>query len=135
MDQRAASAKTANEIMIFHDGERPESSRAIISVPAHEDAGVAVKQPKAPDEGVAPRQEATELVVAGKDNMPGMVCYSRQGDEIDKLNSAIFGPGDLYCSIWHILSLAGIGEAEWTPQYNYWKRPQKLDDGGLKILE
>ncbi len=58
-----------------------------------------------------------------------------QGDEIVKLNSAVFGPGDLYCSMWHILSLGGLGEEDWTPQYSYWKRPQKLDDGGLKIIE
>ena len=59
----------------------------------------------------------------------------RRGDQIFKLNSAVFGPGDLYCSIWHILSLGGIGEEEWHPQYSYWKRPAKLDDGGLKIIE
>jgi len=76
-----------------------------------------------------------QSVVEGKDNMPGMVCYVRKGDQIFKMNSATFGPGDLYCSIWHILSLAGVGEDNWTPQYSYWKRPQKMDDGGLKILE
>lgn len=76
-----------------------------------------------------------QTVVPGQDNMPGMVCYEKRGDQIVKLNSAVFGPGDLYCSMWHILSLGGIGEQDWTPQYAYWKRPQKLDDGGLKILE
>jgi predicted dithiol-disulfide oxidoreductase (DUF899 family) len=76
-----------------------------------------------------------QSVVAGQDNMPGMVCYQRQGDQIGKLNAAVFGPGDLYCSIWHILSLAGIGEIDWTPQFFYWKRPQKMDDGGLKMID
>ena len=76
-----------------------------------------------------------QSVCDGQDNYPGMVCYSREGDQIFKLNSAVFGPGDLHCSIWHILSLGGIGEDAWTPQYNYWRRPQKLEDGGLKILE
>ncbi|HVX10452.1 MAG TPA: DUF899 family protein [Pirellulales bacterium] len=76
-----------------------------------------------------------QSVVPDKDNMPGMVCYTREGGQVHKLNSVVFGPGDLYCSIWHILSLAGVGEADWTPQYAYWKRPQKMDDGGLKILE
>lgn len=76
-----------------------------------------------------------QSVVPEHDNMPGIVCYERKGEEIFKLNSAVFGPGDLYCSLWHILSLGGIGEEEWTPQYSYWKRPQKLDDGGLKIVE
>lgn len=76
-----------------------------------------------------------QSVVPGQDNMPGMVCYAREGDQIFKLNSAVFGPGDLFCSIWHILSLSGVSEEDWTPQYSYWKRPQKMDDGGLKILE
>src|SRR5262245_14951332 len=76
-----------------------------------------------------------QSVVPGQDNMPGIVCYQRQDGEILKRNSAIFGPGDLFCSIWHILSLAGFGEDDWTPQYSYWKRPQKMDDGGLKIID
>jgi predicted dithiol-disulfide oxidoreductase (DUF899 family) len=76
-----------------------------------------------------------QSVVEGKNNMPGLVCYERGGDQIFKKNMTTFGPGDLYCPVWHILSLAGIGEESWTPQYSYWKRPQKMDDGGLKILE
>jgi predicted dithiol-disulfide oxidoreductase (DUF899 family) len=76
-----------------------------------------------------------QSVADGQTNMPGMVCYQRKGDQIFKLTSTPFGPGDLYCSIWHILALAGIGEDKWTPQFSYWRRPQKLDDGGLKILD
>jgi predicted dithiol-disulfide oxidoreductase (DUF899 family) len=76
-----------------------------------------------------------QSVTPGEDNYPGMVCYERRGNEIFKLNSTTFGPGDLYCSMWHILSLAGIWEDKWTPQYAYWKRPQKMSDGGLNILE
>ena len=76
-----------------------------------------------------------EQSVAEGSNMPGMVCYVREGDQVSKLNSAVFGPGDLYCSIWHILSLGGVSEEDWTPQYSYWRRPQKMDDGGLHVLE
>lgn len=71
----------------------------------------------------------------GHNNMPGMVAYTRRGDQILKLNTATFGPGDLYCPIWHILSLAGLGEQDWVPQYAYWKRPQKLDDGGERVID
>ncbi|HQY88336.1 MAG TPA: DUF899 family protein [Tepidisphaeraceae bacterium] len=71
-----------------------------------------------------------QSVIAGQNNMPGMVCYERQGDLIFKKNATPFGPGDLYCSIWNVLALAGIGEEQWHPQFTYWKRPQKLDDGG-----
>lgn len=76
-----------------------------------------------------------QSIVPGHENMPGMVAYARQGDQVLKLNATSFGPGDLFCPMWHILSLAGVGAEEWTPQYAYWKRPQKMDDGGLKVLD
>ena len=72
---------------------------------------------------------------AGVDNMPGVVVYERQGDEITRRNSAVFGPGDLYCSLWHLLALAGLGEPEFTPQFSYWRRPEQLDDGGENVLD
>ncbi len=75
-----------------------------------------------------------QTVTVGESNSPGAVVYERVGDEIYRKNSSEFGPGDLYCSMWGLLGLAGLGEAEWTPQYNYWQRPQKLDDGGLNVL-
>jgi predicted dithiol-disulfide oxidoreductase (DUF899 family) len=74
-----------------------------------------------------------QSVLEGKDNMPGIVAYERAGENIFKKNSSIFGPGDLYCPQWHVLSLAGIGREDWTPQYAYWKRPAKLDDGGENV--
>ncbi len=76
-----------------------------------------------------------QSVIPGESNMPGIVCYTRKGGEIYKKNSSKFGPGDLFCSQWHILSLAGLGAEDWTPQYNYWKAPKKLDDGGQNTLE
>jgi hypothetical protein len=57
------------------------------------------------------------------DNMPGAVVYERQSDVVVRKNSCVFGPGDLYCSMWSLLALAGLGEEEWTPQYTYWRRP------------
>ena len=48
---------------------------------------------------------------------------------------AVFGPGDLYCPMWHFLALAGLGEADWTPQYHYWSRPATLDDGGENVRD
>lgn len=76
-----------------------------------------------------------QSVVAGNNNMPGIVCYERQGDSIFRKNASVFGPRDQFCSIWHILSLAGVQPDSWTPQYNYWVRPSKLDDGGENVLE
>ena len=58
-----------------------------------------------------------QTVVMGESNMPGLVCYTRKGQDIFKKNVASFGPRD-----------------EWTPQYNYWKRSEKMDDGGKNLI-
>lgn len=68
-------------------------------------------------------------------NAPGAVVYQRDGESIMRKNAAVFGPGDLYCSMWNLLGLAGLGVADWTPQYRYWQRPEKMDDGGADLLE
>ena len=75
-----------------------------------------------------------QTAMGGATNMPGAVSYERDGDQIFRKNSAVFGPGDLYCSAWNLLGLAGLTETEWTPQYNYWLRPEQLEDGGENIL-
>lgn len=75
-----------------------------------------------------------QTVQSGSDNMPGAVVYERKGGGIRRRHSAVFGPGDLYCSAWNLLGLAGLTEEDWTPQYNYWMRPDKLDDGGQNVL-
>ena len=68
-------------------------------------------------------------------NDPGMVCYARQDGKIFRKGATVFGPGDLFCALWHILPLAGLSEDDWTPQYQYWKRPDsaKMDDGGQNV--
>lgn len=63
-------------------------------------------------------------------NWPGMVCYIRKGDKVYRKNATGFGPGDSFSPFWHIISLAGIDD-NWVAQFSYWKRPQKLDDGGV----
>ena len=74
-------------------------------------------------------------VLEGDDNYPGAVVYRRDGDAIARMNACVFGPGDLYCAMWSLLGLAGIGVADWTPQFNYWQRPAQLDDGGDNVLD
>ncbi len=74
-----------------------------------------------------------QTVMDGTENMPGAVVYERDGDKITRKNGCIFGPGDIYCSMWGLLGLAGLGEKDWTPQYAYWKRPEKMDDGGENL--
>lgn len=76
-----------------------------------------------------------QTVMDGDNNTPGAVVYERDGSRITRKNAAIFGPGDLYCSIWNLLGMAGLGVDDWTPQYNYWRRPEKMDDGGANLIE
>ena len=76
-----------------------------------------------------------QTVMEGSDNMPGAVVYERKGDAIYRKNSCIFGPGDLYCPMWILLGMAGLGENDWTPQFKYWQRPQQMDDGGQNLVE
>jgi len=73
-----------------------------------------------------------QSVMSGDTNMPGIVCYALEGDRIIRKGSAVFGPGDLFCSIWHILALAGIDDSEWIPQFSYWQKPtlEQMEDGG-----
>ena len=68
------------------------------------------------------------------DNSPGAVLYHRENNKIYRKNDCVFGPGDIYCSMWSFLNLAGISDSDWTPQFSYWKRPEKLDDGGKNII-
>ena len=68
-------------------------------------------------------------------NMPGAVVYELRDEVIYRRGSALFGPGDLYSPVWHLLALAGIGNDNWTPQYHYWRRPEKLEDGGENIVD
>lgn len=76
-----------------------------------------------------------QLLMKNMPGMPGAVVYEREGRTIYRKNACVFGPGDIYCSMWNLLGLAGMGEDEWTPQYSYWRRPDKLDDGGQNILD
>ena len=76
-----------------------------------------------------------QTVLAEQGNMPGAVVYQRQGERIVRRSSAVFGPGDRYCSMWSLLGLAGLSEADWTPQFSYWRRPEVLADGGNNLLD
>ena len=70
---------------------------------------------------------------------------SNAGDEVQNYTFAtidgetdllsMFGPGDIYCSMWSLLGLAGLGNDDWTPQYAYWRRPEKMDDGGANLAD
>ena len=69
------------------------------------------------------------------ENYPGAVVYERDGDAIRRKNACVFGPGDLYCAVWPFLGMAGMDGADWTPQFDYWTRPKKLDDGSENVRD
>jgi predicted dithiol-disulfide oxidoreductase (DUF899 family) len=76
-----------------------------------------------------------QALADGYENCPGAVVYERDGGRITRKNRCSFGPGDIYCAMWSLLGLAGMGEEEWVPQYSYWQQPKTLDDGGLNLLD
>ena len=76
-----------------------------------------------------------QTVVEGQDNYPGAVVYKRDGDRVLRYNACVFGPGDIYCSLWSLLALAGMGAEDWMPQFSYWRRPEVLDDGGENVVD
>jgi predicted dithiol-disulfide oxidoreductase (DUF899 family) len=69
----------------------------------------------------------------GDGNYPGAVVYERRDGRIFRRGRAAFGPGDLYSPVWHLLALGGVGADDWTPQFHYWRRPQKMEDGGQNL--
>ena len=75
-----------------------------------------------------------QTTCSGHDNMPGAVLYELKDGEVLCKNAVVFGPGDMFCPAWNFLALAGLGESDWTPQFNYWQRPSTLDDGGANLL-
>jgi predicted dithiol-disulfide oxidoreductase (DUF899 family) len=77
----------------------------------------------------------TEQSVGEGGNDPGCVVYERTNGKIVRRGRARFGPGDLYSPLWHFLALAGLGEGDFTPQFHYWRRPQKMDDGGAGLRD
>ena len=76
-----------------------------------------------------------QSVQEGQSNYPGVVLYVLKGGKILRKNATAFGPYDQFCSAWNFLSLAGLDEESWTPQFRYWKRPEKMDDGGQNLRD
>lgn len=79
------------------------------------------------------RYMAEQCAMGEHANYPGAAVYQRKDGKIVRRSRTAFGPGDLYSPVWHFLSLAGLGVSDWTPQFHYWCRPEKLDDGGENI--
>lgn len=51
---------------------------------------------------------------------PGVSTFHRAADgTISRIATANFGPGDSFCSIWHIFDMLKDGPASWEPRYTY----------------
>lgn len=49
------------------------------------------------------------------DFWPGILVFDREGDSITLRSKANFGPGDDFCSIWHVFDLLPKGVNGWEP--------------------
>jgi len=57
-----------------------------------------------------------------KDNywLPGYSTFVKKGDgKIQRVGQAFLGPGDLYCSAWHMFDLLEGGVGDWQPKFGY----------------
>ena len=51
---------------------------------------------------------------------PGCSTFRKQDDgTIVRIAQDVFGPGDAYCSIWHLFALLHDGADGWQPRYDY----------------
>ncbi len=76
-----------------------------------------------------------QSVVQGEKNVPGVVSYLKKDGKVFRKNFSVFGPGDQFCSLWHMISLLGGNAENWIPQFNYWSRPKTMDDGGENLKD
>jgi len=52
--------------------------------------------------------------------MPGVSALHKKSDgSIMRVARDFFGPGDLYCGVWHLFDLLRDGPGDWEPQFQY----------------
>ncbi|MYB76183.1 MAG: DUF899 domain-containing protein [Chloroflexi bacterium] len=52
--------------------------------------------------------------------MPGVSVFHKNPDgAIVRVARDFFGPGDLYCGVWHLFDLLQDGPGDWAPQFQY----------------
>jgi len=50
---------------------------------------------------------------------PGVSAFRKDGDRIWRVSNASLGPGDDFCSVWHLFDLFPEGPDGWGPRYEY----------------
>jgi predicted dithiol-disulfide oxidoreductase (DUF899 family) len=57
---------------------------------------------------------------SGEYVLPGVSVFHKNADgSITHVSHAPFGPGDAYCSAWHLFDLLPKGSDEWEPKFKY----------------
>ena len=52
--------------------------------------------------------------------MPGVSIFKKEAyGKIFRTSKDFFGPGDYYCSVWHLFDLLPDGASGWEPKYKY----------------
>jgi predicted dithiol-disulfide oxidoreductase (DUF899 family) len=65
---------------------------------------------------------ARDMEFLGENNKfwPGVSTFTKAPDgRIHRTAWSYFGPGDDFCSVWHLFDLLGKGQNGWEPQYRY----------------
>lgn len=55
----------------------------------------------------------------GKQAMPGVSVFKREGERMMRVSNTSFSPGDDFCVVWHLFDLIPGGAAGWGPKYHY----------------
>ena len=50
---------------------------------------------------------------------PGISVFQRDGARILRVSDTEFGPGDDFCSVFHLFSLLPPGNGDWQPKFKY----------------
>ena len=56
----------------------------------------------------------------GSNAMPGVSVFHKAADDsITRVASDFLGPGDSYCSVWHLFDLLHDGVGDWEAKFDY----------------
>ena len=56
---------------------------------------------------------------SGDGFMPGVSVFQKKNGKVVRVSDTSFGPGDIYCSVWHLFDLIPEGADGWQPKYRY----------------
>ena len=67
--------------------------------------------------------------------MPGVSTFRREPTGgIARVAQATFGPGDPFCSVWHLFDLLDEGANDWSPSTPYYLRVVAQLPGGHRSV-